>query len=156
MQFRDMDNLIVKSFTADDIPQLLVLMRGLAVFEGYIDDFAVDQHTLIEWGLCADPKFHVFVAEQNGELLSYAACYEIPFTMDSRPTLVLKEMFALPKARGTGAASATLEAVIDKAKSIGAGRINWLVLPDNERAKSFYRKHGGKHDTDWDHWHIPL
>lgn len=65
-------------------------------------------------------------------------------------------LFAVPHARGTGAASAALEAVIDKAKAIGAGRINWLVLPDNERAKKFYKKHGGKHDTDWHHWHIPI
>ena len=151
-----MSNFIIRPFTKDDIPQVLEMMRGLAVYEGYIDDFVVDAQTLTEWGLGTDPKFHVFVADQGGELLAYAACYEIPFTMDSRPTLVLKEMFAAPKARGTGAASGVMQAVIDKAKSIGAGRINWLVLPDNERAKKFYRKHGGSHDTDWHHWHIPL
>jgi len=149
-----MNDFIVRPFTKDDIPQLLDMMRGLAVYEDYIDNFVVDEQTLVDWGLGKNPKFHIFVADQNGELLSYAACYEIPFTMDSRPTLVLKEMFALSKARGTGAASAAFDAVIDKAKSIGAGRINWLVLPDNERAKSFYKKHGGKLDTDWDHWHI--
>lgn len=151
-----MNDFIIRSFAEADIPQLLEMMRGLAVFEDYIDDFVVDAQTLTEWGLGADPKFHVFVADQGGELLAYAACYEIPFTMDSRPTVVLKEMFAQPKARGTGTANCVMQAVIDKAKSIGAGRVNWLVLPDNDRAKSFYKKHGGSHDTDWHHWHIPL
>lgn len=151
-----MKNFTIRPFTREDIPQILEMMRGLAVFEGYIDDFVVDTQTLTEWGLGENPKFHVFVADQDGELIAYAACYEIPFTMDSRPTLVLKEMFALPKARGTGAAGGVMQAVIDKAKAIDAGRINWLVLPDNERAKKFYQKHGGSHDTDWHHWHIPL
>ncbi len=151
-----MKDFIVREFIHQDIPQLLEMMRALATFEGYIEDFVVDEQTLTEWGLGKNPKFHVFVAEQNSELLAYAACYEIPFTMDSRPTLVLKEMYALPKARGTGAAAATLQAVIGKANSIGAGRINWLVLPDNERAKNFYTKHGGKQDTNWHQWHILL
>ena len=151
-----MNNFTIRPFTKNDIPQVLELMRGLAVFEGYIDDFAIDTQTLRDWGLCADPKFHVFVAAQDSELLAYAACYEIPFTYDKRPTLALKEMFALPKARGTGAASGVMQAVIDKAKSIGAGRINWLVLPGNDRAKAFYTKHGGKHDTDWENWHVTL
>ena len=151
-----MNNLTIRPFAKVDIPQLLEMMRGLAVFEGYIDDFRVDEQTLIEWGLCADPKFHVYVADQGEELLAYAACYEIPFTYDRRPTLALKEMFATPSARGTGAASGVMQAAIDKAKSIGAGRINWLVLPDNDRAKAFYTKHGGSHDTDWENWHITL
>ena len=149
-----MSDFIIRPFTAKDIPQLLDLMTGLAVFENYIDKFAMDAHILTKWGLGEKPKFHVFVADQGGELLAYAACYEIPFTMDCRPTLVLKEMFALPKARGVGAASGVMHAVIDKAKSIGAGRINWLVLPDNQRAKTFYKKHGGRPDHDWHHWHI--
>ncbi len=149
-----MNDFTIRSFTKDDIPQVLEMMRGLAVFESYIDDFVVDAQTLTEWGLGENPKFHVYVADAGGELLAYAACYEIPFTLDCRPTLVLKEMFARPQARGTGAAGGVMQAVIDKAKSIGAGRINWLVLPDNERAKKFYTKHGGNHDTDWHHWHI--
>ena len=151
-----MKDFIIRTFIKDDIPHVLDMMRGLAVFEDYIDDFVVDAQTLIEWGLGADPKFHVFVADSGSELLAYAACYEIPYTYDQKPTLVLKEMFARPKARGTGAASGVMQAVIRKAKSIGAGRINWLVLPDNERAKKFYKKHGGSHDTDWHQWHIQL
>ena len=151
-----MNRFTIRPFTKDDIPQVLEMMRGLAVFEDYIDDFVVDTQTLIEWGLGTDPKFHVFVADSGSELLAYAACYEIPFTYNQKPTLVLKEMFAVPKARGTGAASGVMQAVINKAKSIGAGRINWLVLPDNERAKTFYKKHGGSHDTDWHHWLITI
>ncbi len=151
-----MNNFTIRPFTRADIPQLLELMRGLARFENYIDSFSVDAQTLIDWGLCDDPKFHIYVADQGGELLAYAACYEIPFTYDRRPTLALKEMFALPKARGTGAANGVMQAVINKAKSIGAGRINWLVLPDNARAKAFYIKHGGKHNKDWENWHITL
>lgn len=149
-----MTEFIVRPFTKSDIPQLLDLMRRLAVFENYIDAFDIDGQILVEWGLCDDPKFHIFVADKDGELLAYAVCYEVPFTYDRKPTLVLKEMFAILKARGSGAAGGVMQAVIDKAKSIGAGRIKWLILPDNERAKTFYKKHGGSHDTDWHNWHI--
>ena len=114
----------IRSFIRADIPALLDMMRALAVFEDYSDGFAIDAQTLADWGLCDDSKFHVFVADRGRGPEAYAACYEIPFTYDRKPTLVLKEMYANPKARGTGAASGVMQAVIDKAKSIGAARLN--------------------------------
>jgi GNAT superfamily N-acetyltransferase len=144
----------IRPFVKSDIPQLLEMMRGLAAFEGYLDDFNIDEQILIKWGLCAHPQFHIYVADVGGALLAYAACYEIPFTYDQRPTLALKEMFAVADARGSGAAMDVFLAVKQKALEIGAGRLSWLVLPDNDRAKAFYTKLGAQHDTAWHNWHI--
>ncbi len=144
----------IRPFTAADIPQLLEMMRALAVFEDYIDGFAMDAETLTRWGLASEAKFHVFVADDGADLHAYAACYEIPYTYDARPTLVLKEMYAKPEARGTGAAQGVMQAVIDKARDIGAARLHWLVLPDNTRAQRFYRQFGGRPDKKFDNWHI--
>ncbi|WP_455854615.1 hypothetical protein [Ensifer canadensis] len=52
-----------RPFEHRDVATVLALMRGLAVFEGYIDKFAVTERDLIDHGLCDSPRFGVFVAE---------------------------------------------------------------------------------------------
>jgi len=144
----------VRLFQKKDSAQLLDMMRALAEFEHYIDDFDMDAQTLESWGLGRDPGFFIFVAVENSTLLAYAAAYTIPYTYDRKLTVVLKEMYANPEARGTGAAHAVMQAVIDHARSTGAARLHWLVLPDNQRAKSFYEKFGGQPDKSFEPWHI--
>ncbi|HHL43157.1 MAG TPA: GNAT family N-acetyltransferase [Hellea balneolensis] len=147
------NDFIVRNMTRRDIPQTLELMRGLARFEGYIDDFKMDADTLVKWAV-EDDGFIVFVAARADEILAYASCYVISYTYDQKPTLVLKELYAKPAARGDGVAKAIFTAVKDKARALGAARLHWLVLPDNERAQKFYQKHGGRESKAWQNWEI--
>jgi GNAT superfamily N-acetyltransferase len=73
-----------------------------------------------------------------------------------RPTWVLKELFVAEDGRGRQVGTALMEAVIAQARARGCGRLQWLVLPRNERAKQFYRRFGGKVDADWESWVLPL
>lgn len=40
--------------------------------------------------------------------------------------------------------------------ALGAGRIRWQVLPDNEAAKQLYRRWGGQPDPVWESWEMAL
>jgi GNAT superfamily N-acetyltransferase/ketosteroid isomerase-like protein len=140
---------------AQDAPHLMALMHQLAEFEGYADRMTVTENDLIERGLGAQSlgHFSAIVAQSDlGELWGYAVVYSIPFTYDLRPTLVLKEFLVTESARGTGVGRNLFRHVVDHAKAHHCRLLKWDVLPNNERAKAFYRSCGGEHDVDWDNW----
>lgn len=145
----------VRPAVAPDAPRLLWLMRQLAVFEGYDAQFRVTEGDLLRRGLAntMPAQFAAFVAQQAGApVCGYAVTYEIPFTYDLRPTLVLKELYVEEAARGRGAGDALMRRVFAHAQDRGAARLQWDVLPGNEAAKRFYRRLGGSPATDWERW----
>lgn len=150
---------------AGDVDALLESMQRLAEFEGYRDRFRVDAQELLARGLAAGngQQFRAFVADRApnrrrspGGLAGYAVVLEIPFTFDLRPTWVLKELFVDDDCRGQQVGTALMEAVIAHARMRGCGRLQWLVLPGNERAKQFYRRFGGDIDSEWESWVLAL
>lgn len=146
----------VRPFAHRDVSEVLRLMRGLAVFEGYIDRFSVTEADLIAHGLGQNPRFGVFVAELEGRIVGIAVHYVIPWTYDLKPTLVLKELFVDDGARSSGAGAALIAALKRHAATIGAPRINWTVLATNDAAKRFYHREGGSHDAMWEPWTMPV
>lgn len=149
---------MIRRAVASDAPELLALMRGLAQFEGYDDRFAVTVDALLERGFSSQrsPEFIAWVAQLDRKLVGYAVIYIIPFTFDLRPTLVLKELFIDPAARGRNFGHGLMEAVIAHGRTLDARLIRWQVLPDNEPAKRFYRRLGAAADGDWESWFLDL
>lgn len=144
----------VRDFQVADVPELLALMRELAAFEGYLDDFAVTGADLVERGLGAHPQFYAKVAGglPGERLLGMAVIYFIPFTYTLRPACVLKELFVRGDARGLGVGQALLAAVASTALDHGAASMRWTVLSGNEGAQRFYAREGGRHDAAWQPW----
>lgn len=151
-----MSQLTVRPFTHADIPELLELMRGLARFEGYIDDFRVTEEDLDRHGLSPDPAFEAYVAEseQCEGLMGMVVLYRIPWTYDLRPTLVMKELFVRDGTRGQGVGRALLARVAQRARDIDCPRLLWTVLPSNAQAKRFYAAAGATQDVEWEHWQL--
>ena len=148
---------MIRKAIASDVPQLLVLMRKLAAFEGYVDRFAVTEGDLLERGFLSNkPEFVAWVASAPNELQAYALAYSIPFTFDLRPTVVLKELFVDESARSRELGSDLFQAMIRYARAIDARLIRWQVLPSNEAAKRFYKKIGGEPDLSWENWVVDV
>jgi GNAT superfamily N-acetyltransferase len=156
----------IRYATALDVSPLLGLMKQLAVFEGYDDQFSVTERDLLERGLAptlssnTSAQFTALVAASNdahaAALLGYAVVYEIPFTFDLRPTLVLKELYVAERSRSDGVGMALMQAVHAHARARSCGRMKWDVLPNNDRAKAFYRRLGGQPVLDWEAWRLDI
>ena len=146
----------VRSAEKRDVDRLLELMRGLARFEEYIDDFAVTRESVLEHGFGEARLFTSFVAEQDDDLVGMAVVYTIPWTYTLRPKVVLKELFVEEAARNSGAGKALMAAVISHAESIGAAELIWTVMDGNLAAEGFYRSLGASPDLKWNNWSLSL
>jgi len=143
----------IREFRRDDASGLLALMRGLAEFEDYADEFAVTEGDLLIRGLSDDSEFTGLIAETDDkQLVGMAVYYPIPYTHDLRPDFVLKELFVADEHRSTGVGQALMKRLVEIAKQQGCTRIKWLVLRNNHRAKKFYQALGAAHDEKWEPW----
>lgn len=145
--------LSLRDFREQDIPDLLALMRELAEFEGYLDEFAVTAEALKTRGLGEAPEFGVKVAIGDaGQMLGMAVYYSVPWTFDLRPSLVLKELYVRASARSLGVGRSLMVAVAQEALARGAGRLLWTVMTGNTAAEAFYRRLSGVADRKWQPW----
>lgn len=147
----------VRAAHPGDVEQLILMMRSLAEFEGYLNCFRVSVQDLLERAFGAAAQCSILVADDgNGSLVGYAVYLVQPYTYDLRPSVTLKELFVHSGYRGQGVAMALLERLEQDAGRLAAGRILWLVLPSNEPAKRLYCRFGGRPDTHWEHWQLAL
>ncbi len=148
----------IRPALAADAAGLLQLMRELAAFEGYLADFRVTEEDLRARGLDAKrPEFRAYVAATStGALLGYVVLVEIAFTFDLRPDWRLKELYVSAPARQLGVGRTLMQTVIADARQGACGRLKWDVLPDNDKAKQFYRQLGGEPVKDWEAWVLDL
>lgn len=146
----------VRSFEPSDAPQLLALMRDLARFEDYLDDFAATEADLLAHGFGKDALFHALVADEKGRLIGMAVTYVVPWTYTRRPRLVLKELFVAANARDTAAGRALMLEVVKKARTMNADHIAWTVMQGNTAAERFYDELGGRPDRKWENWRLDL
>ncbi|WP_426076220.1 GNAT family N-acetyltransferase [Janthinobacterium sp. PSPC3-1] len=138
-----------------DATALIGLMRALARFEGYLDQFRVTETDLLERGLDQGPRqeFTALVADDgSGGLLGYAVVCSLPFTYDLLPNLLLKELYVDETSRGLGIGRALMTAVMAEGRARGCARLKWDVLKGNTRAQAFYRSLGGAPDGGWEGW----
>jgi GNAT superfamily N-acetyltransferase len=133
-----------------DIPNLLPLMRELARFERYDDDFAITEEMLREQGFRrSPPDFQCFVAEENQKLIGLLVYYFVPFTYRAKPNLIIKELYVADGRRGEGVGRLLMKAAVREAEQAGCGMIKWWVAKWNDRGIEFYEQLGARIDPDW-------
>lgn len=155
----------IREMREEDIPELLILMRALARFEDYLDDFAVTETELRKHGLGAEPLFHAFVADTGSvhpassgmsagskQLVGMAITYVVPWTYTLRPRLVLKELYVDNHARGMGIGRRLMSAVYEQGRGLGCDHVAWTVMEGNTSAERFYSSIGGQPDAKWNNW----
>ncbi|WIM88467.1 GNAT family N-acetyltransferase [Candidatus Mycobacterium wuenschmannii] len=97
----------------------------------------------------ADPRRLIFTAGNDGDIIGYVMLVdgvsddpEVQQAVRLRPAIELSKMYVLPAQHGSGAAAALMAAALAAASERGR-RCVWLgVNQNNERAQSFYTKHG--------------
>ncbi|MCF6128526.1 GNAT family N-acetyltransferase [Flavobacterium sp. AS60] len=131
-----------------DMKGVLDLIQELATFEKEPDAVVVTVADLERDGFGANPLFHTFVAEQDGEIVGIALYYYRYSTWKGK-TIHLEDLIVKEKMRGSGLGFALYSKIIEQGKIDKVRRIEWAVLDWNTPAIDFYIKSGAKVLEDW-------
>ena len=139
----------IREAQAVDMPQVLELVRELAVFEKEGPAVEVTSADLIRDGFGDKKLFHCFVAESQGELVGMALVYPRYSTWKGA-IIHLEDLIVTDRMRGIGLGTELLNEVVKYGADLGVKRINWEVIDWNEPAVKFYESKGAKIMRDWD------
>lgn len=142
--------MIIRKAIESDTHQIWKLMRELAVFEEYINSFAITPEIVLESGFRkSPPDFHCFVAESNNLIAGILIYYFLPFTAQNRPAIYMKELFVDENYRGQKIGEKLMYALEDEAIINNCNQIKWTVAPWNENGKKFYERLGANENKNW-------
>ena len=138
----------IRKATESDMPEVLRLIKELAVFEKEPDAVIIDENVLKKEGFGENPMFTCFVAEDENEILGIALVYP-RFSTWKGKALHLEDLIVSQKYRGKGIGLALYKEVMRFAKEQNMNRVQWEVLDWNTPAIEFYENSGANVLRDW-------
>lgn len=143
-------NIIIRKAEEKDSEELWGLMKELAIFEKYINSFAITCEIVRNSGFQkSPPDFYCIVAEKNDEIVGMLVYYFIPYTAQNRPSIYMKELYVDEAYRGHKIGEQLMNALRNEAKLHNCGQIKWTVAPWNEAGQKFYERLGATENRDW-------
>ncbi len=130
------------------MPQVLELIKELAVFEKEPDAVEITVADLELEGFGENPLFTCFVAELDDEIVGAALVYYRFSTWKGR-TLHLEDLIVKEAKRGQGIGEALYKKVMQFAFDQGLKRVAWDVLDWNTGAIRFYERSGANVLKTW-------
>ncbi len=143
----------IREAKAGDMPQVLELIKELAVFEKEANAVEVTVENLVRDGFGTKKLFHCFVADSESGIVGMALVYPRYSTWKG-PVIHLEDLIVTEKMRGSGLGGALLAEVVKYGHALGVKRISWEVLDWNEPAIAFYESKGAHVMRDWDVVHL--
>jgi GNAT superfamily N-acetyltransferase len=134
---------------AEDVPDILRFIRGLAQFEKLEREVQATEELLRESLFGARPRAEVVFFEEDSRRVAFALFFHNYSTFLGRPGLYLEDLFVIPEARGKGYGKRLLAYLAKLAVERGCGRFEWSVLDWNESAIRLYAALGAKPLSDW-------
>jgi GNAT superfamily N-acetyltransferase len=132
-----------------DVPLILELIRDLATYEREPDAVVATEADLLRDGFGERPRFHVVLAEWNGEPAGFAFYFFTYSTWRGRPCLYLEDLFVRPAFRRNGIGLGLLRELASTALRERCERFVWQVLDWNTPAIDFYETLGARPLREW-------
>ena|SRR5437762_7718966 len=124
------------------------MLRASSEEQGGLDHLCATEDNLREDGFGPEPRFHVAIAEVNGEAAGLALYFFIYSTWTSRNGVYLEDLFVWPQFRRKGVARALMQHLAKVAVDSRCGRMIWLVLRANPAVR-FYESVGAAALAEW-------
>jgi ribosomal protein S18 acetylase RimI-like enzyme len=142
--------IIIRKAEEKDSENVWVLMKELAVFEKYIDSFAITPEIVRESGFRKNlPDFYCIVAEDNNQIVGMLVYYFIPFTAQNRAAIYMKELYVNENYRGKKIGEQLMNSLRKEAEINNCKQIKWTVAPWNKSGQKFYKRLGAYENNDW-------
>lgn len=138
----------IRKGTIKDSDGIYSLIKELAVFEKEPEAVEVSLEDIKLDGFGEQPKFEVFVAELDGELVGMALFYYRYSTWKGK-TIHLEDLIVKESSRGKGIGRKLYTKVLKYANELNLKRVEWAVLDWNTPAVEFYKNSGAEVFDDW-------
>jgi GNAT superfamily N-acetyltransferase len=132
----------------EDMQAVFNLITELALFEKEPDAVEITVTDLVRDGFSETPKFKVFVAEQEHNIIGIALFYERFSTWKGR-AIHLEDLIVTKSKQKIGAGKALYKAVLKHANDNNFNRVAWEVIDWNTNAIDFYKSTGATYLNDW-------
>ena len=142
-------SVFVRQGTAQDVPTILSMIRGLAKYERLTRHTRLDAKRLRRDGFGKRGCFASLIATRKGNPVGYAAYYFAYSTFTCGPVLFVEDIFVVPEERGRGTGKALMSALARVAVRRGCEQMEWLVLDWNTPSIRFYERLGARLDKSW-------
>jgi GNAT superfamily N-acetyltransferase len=149
----------VRAATEEDLPGVLPLVRAYCEFYETTPEQAPDAgleemcRALIE---APDDQGMLLVAtDDSGEVVGFAAVGWKWSSLRASRVAILEDLFVAPEARGGGHGRELILAVADRARELGAPKLEWVTARDNARAQAVYDSIGGTYG-EWRNYELEL
>ena len=139
---------LIREGREKDAQAVLDLITELAVFEKEPNAVEITVDDLLKDGFSENPKFKLFIAEENDIVIGIALFYERYSTWKGK-TIHLEDLMVTKSKRKIGAGKALYTAVLKYAKDHNFNRVAWEVIDWNTNAIEFYKKTGATYLNDW-------
>ena len=139
----------IRPATPADVGAIFSLMLELAEFEKLMHMFIATEAGVHDALFGARPSAEALVAEENGQIVSYALFFQNYSTFLGKRGLYLEDLYVKPTIRGSGLGTKMLRALAVLAVERQCGRFEWTVLDWNQNAIGFYEKMGATVLPDW-------
>ncbi len=133
----------------DDVPVILDLIKGIAVYEKLSHEVVATEELLMK-NLFGKHRYAEVVIGYEGDTpVGFALFFHNFSTFKGRPGLYLEDLFVYEEYRGKGYGKALLLYLATLAKERECGRFEWVVLDWNQPAIDFYNSLGAKQMKEW-------
>jgi GNAT superfamily N-acetyltransferase len=139
---------IVRKGTAEDVAEVMQLVRELAEYERAPQEVTNTEEAMIRDGFGTEPAFGLFVAELNGRVIGIALHY-VRYSTWKGKMLYLEDIVVKEHLRGQGIRAALFEACLKLCMEKSYAGMTWQVLDWNEPALNFYSKYSATLDSEW-------
>ena len=141
-------NYTIRKGKKEDMASVWSLIKALAIFEKEPDAVEVTVADLERDGFSENPKFEVFVAELENNLVGIALFY-YRYSTWKGPTIHLEDLIVQEDKRGLGIGKSLYNEVMRFAYAKKVKRVEWDVLDWNTHAINFYESTGATMYKEW-------
>jgi GNAT superfamily N-acetyltransferase len=143
------ERFLIRAATRADVPELLRLIRELAIYEK-LEHQAVGTPAALAQSLFGErPACEALIADVGGRAVGFALFFTTFSTFLCKPGLYLEDLFVEPAHRGLGIGKALLARLAALTVERGGGRFEWRVLDWNEPSIRFYESLGAVVMREW-------
>ena len=141
-------NILIRKATKQDLPEVLALVKELALYEKAPQEVTITLQELEKDGFGEHPLFWIILAENKAGIVGMSFYY-IRYSTWKGKCLYLEDIVVKEAFRGQKIGELLFKETIKTAQEMNAKLLNWQVLDWNEPALNFYKKFNAELDPTW-------